>query len=153
MQPLILANLSALAILVALIYWFWSRNLKTPSLVNDDAIDILVANGCYSPSNIYLTVGKPATLRFFRSDPDPHAGTVTFQGFITNYHLPLNKSFELEFTPEEIGELSFKGQFDKYRGRIIVTDASVVSPQENPQPFTQPLPQNPPPLQDQPTLS
>ena len=128
MQLLILANLIAFVLLAALIYRFWSRNLKALSLINDDAIDILVADGHYVPANIYLTVGKPAKFRFFRKDRSRNAETVMFDGINTNYNLPLNKPFELEFTPEKVGELSFNGQSSQYRGRIIVVNAANALP-------------------------
>lgn len=128
MRLLILANLVGVVVLTVLVFIFWSRNLKALSLIHDDAIDILVSDGRYAPSNIYLTVGKPATFRFFRRDRDQNAETVSFDGINTNYRLPLNKPFELKFTPEEIGELSFKGQSPEYCGRIIVVNDDVAFP-------------------------
>ena len=120
MQMLILADAVAVVAMAIAIYWFWSSTPHGLQISHYDRIDIIVENGQFNPSDIYLTVNQPAILRFLRKDSDCDAGTVTVQGFKTVFQLPLNEPFELEFTPDEVGELCISSQSNRYRGRIIV---------------------------------
>ena len=86
---MILINVSGLAIIVAIVWWFWLYKPAGTS-VEDSRLVIEVAGGSYSPARIALRSGQPTSLTFLRKDPSPCAEMVVFPD------LDLSASLDLE---------------------------------------------------------
>jgi len=116
---ILLVNLIALTIIFSIIWWFW---LSKPKAQKSDSnvVDIVVANGVYTPSRIEVKAGEKTTLRFLRKDASPCAEKVVFEDLNISADLPLNHYKEIEMTADTAGEYSFTCQMKMYRGSLVV---------------------------------
>ena len=112
-------NLAGLALIGLIAWWFWLSQPKAQQ-VTEDAIDILVDNGTYSPSVIEIRPGRKVRLRFLRKDASPCAEKVIFDSLGISADLLLDEVKELEVEVAEPGEYPFTCQMQMYRGTLIV---------------------------------
>jgi len=118
-----LVNLAGVALIAAIALWFWAYRPRALRAAGGGAIDILVADGVYTPARIEVPAGKPVTLRFLRKDPSACAEKVFFGDLGLSRDLPLDKPQELTFTPKNPGEFEFTCAMGMYRGRLVVRAA------------------------------
>lgn len=116
-----LVNLSGLAIIGLIIWWFW---IKKPRAFksSSNVINITVENGVYTPARIEMKQGDKIKLVFLRKDPSPCAEKVIFDELGINTDLPLNKPVEVEIQPEIPGEFAFTCQMKMYVGSLVVNN-------------------------------
>jgi plastocyanin domain-containing protein len=114
-------NAVGILLIMMIIWWFWFSR-PTVKSAGPEPIEIIVADGVYTPSHITLSAGQPATLRFMRKDPSPCAEKVIFDELGISYDLPINESIDITITPEKPGEYSFTCQMQMYRGMLMVKD-------------------------------
>lgn len=112
-------NLAGLGLIGLIVWWFWLSQPRARQ-VNEDAIDILVDNGTYSPSVIEVRPGHKVRLRFLRKDASPCAEKVIFDGLGISADLPLDEVTELEIEVAKPGEYPFTCQMQMYRGTLLV---------------------------------
>jgi plastocyanin domain-containing protein len=112
-------NLSALALIGLIIWWFWMSKPGAQKAGNS-AIDIIVDNGVYSPARIEVESGKPVHLRFIRKDASPCAEKVIFEKLDIARDLPLNQTTEIKLNVSQPGEYPFTCQMKMYRGSLLV---------------------------------
>ncbi len=112
-------NILGLAVIGLIVGWFWFYRPQAQRVSGDQAVDIIVADGVYTPARIEVAAGQPVTLRFLRQDPSPCAEKVMFDSLGVNADLPLGKSQELTLTPPQAGEYEFTCQMHMYRGKLI----------------------------------
>jgi plastocyanin domain-containing protein len=115
-----LVNLSGLALIGLIVWWFWLSHPRARRVLGAEPIDVLVDNGVYTPARIEVAKGQAVTLRFLRKDASPCAEKVLFDDFQIGRDLPLNRPVEVSVTPEETGEFAFTCQMKMYRGILIV---------------------------------
>src|SRR3989344_5226401 len=118
-----LINLSGLTLIGLIVWWFWLYRPAAQRAAGGRAIDILVADGVYTPARIEVPAGRPVTLRFTRKDPSACAEKVVFGDLGLSRDLPLDKPQELTFTPKNPGEFEFTCAMGMYRGRLVVRAA------------------------------
>ena len=116
-------NLGGAAVIGLIVWWFWLSRPRARQASADTPIDIVVADGVYTPARIEVPAGRPVTLRFLRKDPSPCAEKVVFDGFNTVRDLPLGQPVDLTIVPERPGEYEFTCQMKMYRGTLVVKDA------------------------------
>ncbi|MDZ7661932.1 cupredoxin domain-containing protein [Thiohalophilus sp.] len=114
-----LINLLGLALMLAIVWWFWIAKPATTQR-QGDTVDILVDDGVYTPSRIETPVNQPITLRFLRKDASPCAEQVIFSDFDISAELPVDDYKAITLTPQEKGEYDFTCQMQMYRGTLIV---------------------------------
>ena len=114
-----LVNLLGIALMLAIIWWFWLSRPATAQH-SGDTVDILVDDGVYTPARIETSVNQPITLRFLRKDPSPCAEQVIFSDFDISAELPVDDYKEVKLTPREKGEYDFTCQMQMYRGTLVV---------------------------------
>ncbi len=114
-----LVNIAGSALIGFIIWWFW---LSTPKATRalGQIVDILVANGVYTPSRIEISAGKPITLRFLRKDASPCAEKVVFDQLALVAELPLDVPRDLSVTVPTPGEYQFTCEMRMYRGTLVV---------------------------------
>ncbi len=115
---LMLIDLAGLLLIALIVWWFWLAKPRMVQAVND-AIDIRVADGVYTPSRIQVPVGKPVRLRFLRQDATPCAQRVIIARLERMVELELNKPREVTLTFPESGEYEFACEMHMYVGRFI----------------------------------
>jgi plastocyanin domain-containing protein len=119
MMETLIVNLTGLALIVLIVWWFWLSSPKAQK-ASSNFVDILVDNGTYTPSRIEVEAGKKTRLRFLRKDASPCAEKVVFEKFDISADLPLNEIREIEVTPGEPGEYVFTCQMQMYKGSLVV---------------------------------
>lgn len=115
----LLINLTGLALIALIVWWFWLWRPKTLAHARQGVVEILVDQGVYTPARIEVPAGKPTRLRFVRKDPSPCAEQVLFDQLGLNLELPVNKPRELVVKPDQPGRYEFTCQMRMYRGELI----------------------------------
>lgn len=115
-----IVNLAGLALIGLIVWWFWLYRPKAQRVAGSQPIEIVVADGVYTPARIEVPAGKAVTLRFLRKDPSPCAEKVIFGDLGLSRDLPLDRPQELSFTPEKPGEFEFTCEMGMYRGKLVV---------------------------------
>lgn len=112
-------NLAGLLAIALIVWWFW---LSTPRAQrrSGGVIDVIVADGVYSPARIEVPAGQPVSLRFLRKDPSPCAEQVIFDDLQLSRELPLDTPVELKLNVPAPGEYPFTCQMKMYRGTLVV---------------------------------
>ena len=119
----ILINLSGLALIGLIVWWFWLYRPKAARAAGPQPIEILVADGIYTPARIEVLAGKPVTLRFIRKDPSPCAEKVLFDDLGMSADLPLGEPVDVTVAPPQPGEYEFTCQMKMYRGTLVARAA------------------------------
>ena len=114
-----IVNITGLALIGLIVWWFWLYRPKAQRVVSTQPIDILVADGVYTPARIEVPAGKPVTLRFLRQDPSPCAEKVLFDSLGVSVDLPVGKPLDVIVTPPQPGEYEFTCQMRMYRGVLV----------------------------------
>ena len=116
-----LFNFFALALIVAIVWWFWLSKPKPRQSGNNGTVEIIVENGVYTPSVIEAKKGTKLVLAFIRNDPSPCAEKVVFSDFDISHDLPLNQESSFELALDKAGVFEFTCQMGMYRGKLIVS--------------------------------
>ncbi len=114
-----IVNIAGLVLIGLIVGWFWLYRPKAQRAAGAQPIEILVADGVYTPSRIEVAAGKPVTLRFLRRDPSPCAEKALFDGLGVSVDLPVGKPRDVAVTPPQPGEYEFTCQMRMYRGKLI----------------------------------
>jgi len=114
-----LVNLAGLALIGLIVWWFWLYRQKAVRVAGSQPIEIVVADGVYTPARIEVPAGKPVTLRFLRKDPSPCAEKALFDSLGINADLPVGKPMDVTVTPPQAGEYEFTCQMRMYRGTLV----------------------------------
>ena len=115
-----LVNLGGMALMGLIVWWFWLSKPRARAVGTDAPVEVLVADGVYTPARIEVPAGRPVTLRFIRRDPSPCAEKVLFDALGISAELPLNEPVDMTITPPEPGEYEFTCQMRMYRGSLVV---------------------------------
>ena len=115
-----LMNLAGLISIGLIVWWFWLYRPQALRATGPQPIEIIVADGVYTPARIEVPAGKPVTLRFLRQDSNPCAGKVLFDGLGVSADLPIGKPLDVVVTPPQPGEYEFTCQMRMYRGTLVV---------------------------------
>ena len=118
---MIAVNVIALALIGAVIWWFFGGKLRPAVATADVPITILVKDGIYQPSLVQIPANKEVTLHFLREDESACSKTVVFTQLNLAYELPMNKVVTVVLPPQKEGELDFTCQMGMYRGKIIIS--------------------------------
>jgi len=117
---IILFNLIGLCLIAFVIWWFWLSKPKQTVDATQAIIEIIVADGLYTPALIQAKQGATIKLCFLRKDEQPCAETVVFADFDTSAELPVGKPVELALQCDRAGKFEFTCQMGMYRGVLVV---------------------------------
>ena len=112
-------NIAGIAVIGLIVWWFWLSRPQARRASGTDPIEIIVANGVYTPARIEVSAGQPVTLRFVRKDPSPCAEKALFDSLGVSADLPVDKPQEVIVTPPRPGEYEFTCQMRMYRGALV----------------------------------
>lgn len=116
----ILINFCGLALAGLIVWWFWLYRPPVRRATGAQPIDIIVADGVYTPARIEVPAGQSVTLRFLRRDASPCAEKALFDGLGISADLPIGKPMDVVVTPPQPGEYEFTCQMRMYRGVLVV---------------------------------
>jgi plastocyanin domain-containing protein len=114
----ILVNLAGLALIAAIVWWFWMAQPRAQR-AQGGVIEVLVADGVYTPPRIEVAAGVPVRLRFLRKDPSACAEKVLFDDLGVSADLALGRATEVTVVPPGPGEYVFTCQMRMYRGSLV----------------------------------
>lgn len=112
-------NLSGLALIGLIVWWFWLNKPRAQQIAGATPIEIVVADGVYSPPRIEVPAGKPVTLRFLRRDPSPCAARVIFDALDVSAELPVGEPKDVIVQVPRPGEVEFTCEMRMYRGALV----------------------------------
>jgi len=115
----LIINLGGLIFIGLIVWWFWLYRPQAAHAAGSQPIEVVVADGVYTPARIEVPAGKPVTLRFLRRDPSPCAEKALFDGLGVSADLPVGKPLDVTVTPPQPGEYEFTCQMRMYRGKLI----------------------------------
>ncbi len=119
-MTILIVNLAGITAIAFIVWWFWLSGTRSVARTDGSVITVIVDSGVYEPSQIKTVMGRPVTLRFIRKDPSVCAEKVIFNDWEINADLPLDKPYDLTFTPDKPGVFEFTCQMAMYRGKLIV---------------------------------
>lgn len=120
----IIINVIGLGLIGLVVWWFWlykpnNHISKLANIKTGNIIEVLVKDGVYTPTYIYVEPNHPITLRFIRKDASPCAEIVNFTSLNISRQLPLDNPIDINIKIEKIGEYEFTCQMGMYRGKLI----------------------------------
>ena len=119
----IIVTITGLAIIHAIIWYFWLWKGKTVAAQIKEKgvqeIDVTVKGG-YQPASIKVKAGQPVRLNFTRREASTCGEEVVLPSFGKRAHLPQGKTVPVEVLPEKPGEYEFTCGMNMYRGKLIV---------------------------------
>lgn len=83
-------------------------------------IDIKVADGAFTPSNIEAKKGETITLRFTRTQDSECLKAIAIPSLKIEKDLPMNKAVDVTITPTEAGKIVFQCWMAMVKGSIDV---------------------------------
>lgn len=122
-------DLVAIAMLAFIAWWFWlyrpaAAATAAPAVAGTvPVVEVVVANGVYTPAVIRLPAGRESVLRFLRRDASPCAAQVLIDDLGASAELPLDVPVDVRITPPAPGRHDFTCQMRMYRGTLIVEAA------------------------------
>lgn len=120
-MSMILVNLSGLALMALIVWWFWLSSKGGATRHADGAaIDIVVDDGVYEPAVIKARAGDTLQLRFERRDASPCAEQVVFHGLNVSETLAIGEVTTVTLTPPRPGTYRFTCQMRMYQGTLVV---------------------------------
>jgi plastocyanin domain-containing protein len=84
------------------------------------AIDVKADENGFTPSNIALKKGEPATLRFKRTTADTCADKVVFPELKLTKDLPVNETVEIPIDTKEAKTLGFECGMGMYKSKVVI---------------------------------
>ncbi|UCE90399.1 MAG: cupredoxin domain-containing protein, partial [Pseudomonadota bacterium] len=94
----IFINLLGIALIAAIIWWFWLAKPVARRVQGVQPVEIVVADGTYTPARIEVQTGKSVTLRFVRKDPSPCAEKVILNELGKSDDLKVNQPVDVRIT-------------------------------------------------------
>ena len=88
--------------------------------MQDGAIEILVKDGVYQPSNINIPANEESTITFIRTDASPCSEILQIPDLDINVTLGLNKKVKVTIPASKPGRHAFHCQMKMYIGELIV---------------------------------
>ena len=114
-----LVNGAGLLTIVAIVGWFWLSRPKAHAVTGATPIDIVVADGVYTPARVEVVAGEPVRLRFLRKDPSPCAEKVLFADLHVAEELSVGEPKIITVTLPQKGEYAFTCEMQMYRGALV----------------------------------
>ena len=118
----ILVNLTGLALIVLIVWYFWlyrREGIQVTEVGGVQDVQVRVKGG-YDPDVIVVKQGKPVRLHFNRQESALCSEMVIFDKIGQSAKLPEGEKVTIEFTPQEAGEIPFQCQMGMLRGKVIV---------------------------------
>jgi len=113
-------NLAGVVLVGLIVWWFWLSRPRAARSAGTGPVEVLVADGVYTPARIEVAAGQPVRLRFLRRDPSPCAEKVVFADLGMSADLPVGEPVELALGAPPPGEYGFTCQMQMYRGTLVV---------------------------------
>ncbi|HEU4521279.1 MAG TPA: cupredoxin domain-containing protein [Thermoanaerobaculia bacterium] len=82
--------------------------------------DLKISGGEYQPASLTVRAGVPLRLNVTRDEKPGCGDVLTIPSQNISRPIPVNQVTQIEFTPQEAGELEFTCGMNMMRGKIVV---------------------------------
>ncbi|PIR44474.1 MAG: hypothetical protein COV10_04440 [Candidatus Vogelbacteria bacterium CG10_big_fil_rev_8_21_14_0_10_51_16] len=106
-------------LLIGFVYWSFLKRKPKAEAVASGTVEITVQGG-YRPEIISVSLGKPTTLVFHRTDSSSCLEEVLIPDFKIRKQLPLNERVSITIVPQKAGTYQFSCGMNMFHGKIIV---------------------------------
>lgn len=110
---------AALAIIIAVNYYFLGPRRSTRATVADVQEAVITVAGGYAPSVIEVDAGRPVRLTFDRRESNPCSEEVVFGSLGIRRALPAFARTTIEFTPTQPGRIEFTCGMGMLHGAVV----------------------------------
>lgn len=117
---MMLINFMGVALIALIAWWFWWPREGGGTVAEAGVVEVVVADGVYTPEQITVAAGQPLKLRFLRRDPSACAEQVVFADLGVSADLRLGRPTVVELPPLKAGRYGFTCQMGMYRGQVLV---------------------------------
>lgn len=119
---ILFVNVIGLGLIAWIVWYFWLYRKEGIQVGEVDGVQQvpITVKGAYNPDVIIVKRGKPVRLSFNRQESSLCSEMVIFDKLGQSAKLPEGKTVNIEFTPQEPGEIPFQCQMGMLRGKVIV---------------------------------
>jgi plastocyanin domain-containing protein len=117
-----IVNIVGLSLIALTVWYFWLYRQQGTQLAEIAGVQeaTITVKGGYDPDVIVAKLGKPVRLNFKRVESSMCSEMVVFDTIDKSAKLPEGETVVIEFTPNEIGDITFQCQMGMLRGKVVV---------------------------------
>lgn len=119
----IIALLIGILLIAFISYWFFGKHhtpTATATIKADKQVVNVLVKGGYSPEQIELKQGVPATLNFKRTDASTCLEHIVFPDFGINKTLPKDQTVTITIDTSKAGTYEWACGMNMFHGKVIV---------------------------------
>lgn len=108
--------------LIAWELWYFLRpRRRGPAAAPKEGVQEVrvIVKGGYEPDTIFVEVGRPVRLLFYRDETADRSERVVFERLGVNRELPTFETTPVVFTPTEPGDYPFRCGTSMLKGRVV----------------------------------
>ena len=113
------------AIVWVLWYFLLAKGTAMPAASVDGVQEVrITVKGGYSPDTVVVQAGRPVRLQFYRDETADCSERIVLEDFGIDTALPAFQTTDIEFTPGQPGEFSFRCGMNMLKGLLVVEPAT-----------------------------
>lgn len=119
----IIVLIVAVALIAGIVWWFFGKHEQSSeqaAVANDQQTATVVVQGGYSPEEVVLKKGIPATVNFNMKDSTACLSHVVFDKLGVNKDLTKQPVTPIKIPTDKAGEYNFACGMDMFHGKVVV---------------------------------
>lgn len=119
----IIVLIVAVALIAGIVWWFFGKHEQSSeqaAVANDQQTATVVVQGGYSPEEVVLKKGIPATVNFNMKDSTACLSHVVFDKLGVNKDLTKQPVTSIKIPTDKAGEYNFVCGMDMFHGKVVV---------------------------------
>ena len=119
----IIVLIVAVALIAGIVWWFFGKHEQSSeqaAVANDQQTATVVVQGGYSPEEVVLKKGIPATVNFNMKDSTACLSHVVFDKLGVNKDLTKQPVTSINIPTDKAGEYNFACGMDMFHGKVVV---------------------------------
>lgn len=119
----IIVLIVAVALIAGIVWWFFGKHEQSSeqaAVANDQQTATVVVQGGYSPEEVVLKKGIPATVNFDMKDSTACLSHVVFDKLGVNKDLTKQPVTSINIPTDKAGEYNFACGMDMFHGKVVV---------------------------------
>lgn len=119
----IIVLIVAVALIAGIVWWFFGKHEQSSeqaAVANDQQTATVIVQGGYSPEEVVLKKGIPATVNFDMKDSTACLSHVVFDKLGVNKDLTKQPVTSINIPTDKAGEYNFACGMDMFHGKVVV---------------------------------
>ena len=119
----IIVLIAAVALIAGIVWWFFGKHEQSSeqaAVANDQQTATVIVQGGYSPEEVVLKKGIPATVNFDMKDSTACLSHVVFDKLGVNKDLTKQPVTSINIPTDKAGEYNFACGMDMFHGKVVV---------------------------------